>query len=47
MQLTDDESNNDLRFWDVFFQCMAWSWFLANDMQFYVVSIVLLFFLTL
>uniref|UniRef100_K1RC99 Nose resistant to fluoxetine protein 6 n=1 Tax=Magallana gigas TaxID=29159 RepID=K1RC99_MAGGI len=27
-------------------QCMAWSWFLANDMQFYVVSIVLLFFLT-
>ncbi|KAK3102399.1 hypothetical protein FSP39_011136 [Pinctada imbricata] len=27
--------------------CMGWSWFLANDMQFYVVSIVLLFFLTL
>ncbi|XP_062587968.1 nose resistant to fluoxetine protein 6-like [Saccostrea cucullata] len=27
-------------------QCMAWTWFLANDMQFYVVSIILLFFLT-
>ena len=29
------------------FQCMGWSWFLANDMQFYAVSIVLLFVLTL
>lgn len=28
-------------------QCMAWTWFLANDMQFYVVSLILLFFLTL
>ncbi|KAJ8321113.1 hypothetical protein KUTeg_002700 [Tegillarca granosa] len=26
--------------------CMGWSWFLANDMQFYAVSIVFLFFLT-
>ncbi|OWF42582.1 uncharacterized protein LOC110460880 [Mizuhopecten yessoensis] len=28
-------------------QCMGWTWFLSNDMQFYVVSIFLLFFMTL
>lgn len=26
-------------------ECMAWSWYLANDMQFYVISPIILFFL--
>ena len=24
------------------FQCMAWSWYLANDMQFYILSPLML-----
>ncbi|XP_033763843.1 O-acyltransferase like protein-like [Pecten maximus] len=28
-------------------QCMGWSWYLANDMQFYIVSLVILFLMML
>ena len=28
---------------DVILQCLGWSWYLANDMQFYVISPLVLF----
>lgn len=30
-------------FVDVFLQCMLWTWYLANDMQFYIIAPAILF----
>lgn len=32
----------ELRFYTLKFQCMSWSWYLANDTQFYIIGILLL-----
>ena len=37
-------SNDFEWFWSLYsFQCMEWTWYLANDMQFYIIAPAILF----